>query len=150
MNILVSACLLGVNCRYDGGSNDCPALKPLLQKHHLIPVCAEQLGGLPTPRVPAERRGDAVLTRDSRDVTAEFTAGAREVLRLAERFGCTIAILKAKSPSCGCGRIYDGSFTRTLTDGDGVCAELLQRHGIRVYTEQDLEQLLHDEPGLCR
>lgn len=150
MNILVSACLLGVNCRYDGGSNDAPALQPLLQEHHLIPVCAEQLGGLPTPRVPAERCGDAVITRDGRDVTAEFTAGAEEVLRLAERFGCKIAILKAKSPSCGRGRIYDGSFTRTLTDGDGVCAELLQRHGIRVYTEHELEQLLRDESGLCR
>ena len=150
MNILVSACLLGVNCRYDGGSNECPALEVLQQRYHLIPVCAEQFGGLPTPRIPAERRGDAVLTRDGRDVTAEFTAGAQEVLRLAERFDCSIAILKAKSPSCGRGRIYDGSFTRTLTDGDGVCAELLQRHGIRVYTEQELDLLLREEPGLCR
>ena len=144
MNILVSACLLGVHCRYDGNSNDCPALEPLMQHHHLIPVCAEQLGGLPTPRVPAERNGDAVITRDGCDVTTAFTAGAQEVLRLAKRYGCTAAILKARSPSCGHGTIYDGTFTNTLTEGDGVTAALLQINGIRVYTEQDLEALQLD------
>lgn len=144
MNILVSACLLGIRCRYDGNSNDCSALDSLMQHHHLIPVCAEQLGGLPTPRIPAERKGDMVVTRDGREVTEAFTAGAQEVLRLAKKFGCTIAILKARSPSCGHGAIYDGTFTHTLTKGDGVTAALLQANGIRVYTEQDLETLQLD------
>lgn len=141
MNILVSACLLGVHCRYDGNHNLCPALDLLLQQHHLIPVCAEQLGGLPTPRIPAERRGTAVITQDGRDVTEAFTNGAQEVLRLAKLYHCKIAILKARSPSCGYGTIYDGTFTRTLTERDGVTAELLRAHGISVYTEQDLETL---------
>ena len=141
MNILVSACLLGVHCRYDGNHNLCPALDLLLQQHHLIPVCAEQLGGLSTPRIPAERRGTAVITQDGRDVTEAFTNGAQEVLRLAKLSHCKIAILKARSPSCGYGTIYDGTFTRTLTERDGVTAELLRAHGISVYTEQDLETL---------
>lgn len=141
MNILVSACLLGIHCRYDGNHNLCSALDLLLQQHHLIPVCAEQLGGLPTPRIPAERRGTAVITQDGRDVTEAFTNGAKEVLRLAKLYHCKIAILKARSPSCGYGTIYDGTFTRTLTERDGVTAELLRAHGISVYTEQDLETL---------
>lgn len=144
MNILVSACLLGIRCRYDGDSNFCPQLETLLQHHHLIPVCAEQLGGLPTPRIPAERRGETVVTRDGRDVTTQFTAGAQEVLRLAKIYRCEMAILKARSPSCGHGTIYDGTFTHTVTEGDGVTAALLREHGIPVYTEHDLKTLQLD------
>ena len=144
MNILVSACLLGVNCRYDGGNNDCPTLETLLRQHHLIPDTRSRVGGLPTPRIPAERLGQTVVTQDGRNVTAAFSAGAQEVLRLAKRYHCTVAILKARSPSCGYGTIYDGTFTHTLTAGNGITAELLLANGIRVYTEQDLNTVQFD------
>ena len=139
MKILVSACLLGVRCRYDGKSKPHPAVERLMERHTLIPVCGEILGGLPTPRVSAERQGARVVTADGRDVTAAYRRGAEEVLRLAERYGCTAAILKERSPSCGSGRIYDGTFTGTLTDGWGVTAELLRDHGICVIGESEAE-----------
>lgn len=139
MKILVSACLLGVRCRYDGKSKPHPAVERLMEQHTLIPVCGEIFGGLPTPRVSAERQGERVVTADGRDVTAAYRRGAEEVLRLAERYGCTAAILKERSPSCGSGRIYDGTFTGTLTDGWGVTAELLRDHGICVIGESEAE-----------
>lgn len=139
MKILVSACLLGVRCRYDGKSKPHPAVERLMEQHTLIPVCGEILGGLPTPRVSAERQGARVVTADGCDVTAAYRRGAEEVLRLAERYGCTAAILKERSPSCGSGRIYDGTFTGTLTDGWGVTAELLRDHGICVIGESEAE-----------
>ena len=139
MKILVSACLLGVRCRYDGKSKPHPAVERLLEQHTLIPVCGEILGGLPTPRVSAERQGARVVTADGCDVTAAYRRGAEEVLRLAERYGCKAAILKERSPSCGSGRIYDGTFTGTLTDGWGVTAELLRDHGICVIGESEAE-----------
>ena len=139
MKILVSACLLGVRCRYDGKSKPHPAVERLMEQHTLIPVCGEILGGLPTPRVSAERQGARVVTADGRDVTAAYRRGAEEVLRLAERYGCKAAILKERSPSCGSGRIYDGTFTGTLTDGWGVTAELLLDHGICVIGESEAE-----------
>lgn len=139
MKILVSACLLGVRCRYDGKSKPHPAVERLLEQHTLIPVCGEILGGLPTPRVSAERQGERVVTADGRDVTAAYRRGAEEVLRLAKLYGCKAAILKERSPSCGSGRIYDGTFTGTLTDGWGVTAELLRDHGICVIGESEAE-----------
>ena len=139
MKILVSACLLGVRCRYDGKSKPHPAVERLMEQHTLIPVCGEILGGLPTPRVSAERQGERVVTADGCDVTAAYRRGAEEVLRLAERYGCKAAILKERSPSCGSGRIYDGTFTGTLTDGWGVTAELLRDHGICVIGESEVE-----------
>lgn len=139
MKILVSACLLGVRCRYDGKSKPHPAVERLMEQHTLIPVCGEILGGLPTPRVSAERQGERVVTADGCDVTAAYRRGAEEVLRLAERYGCKAAILKERSPSCGSGRIYDGTFTGTLTDGWGVTAELLRDHGICVIGESEAE-----------
>ena len=139
MKILVSACLLGVRCRYDGKSKPHPAVERLMEQHTLIPVCGEILGGLPTPRVSAERQGERVVTADGRDVTAAYRRGAEEVLRLAERYGCKAAILKERSPSCGSGSIYDGTFTGTLTDGWGVTAELLRDHGICVIGESEAE-----------
>ena len=140
--ILISACLLGVRCRYDGGSKPQEPILRLMEKYTLIPVCPEQLGGLPTPRKPSERRGDRVVMSDGRDVTAEYRRGAEETLRLARLYGCTAAVLKERSPSCGCGRIYDGTFTGTLTDGDGVTAALLKENGVAVYGESELEKLL--------
>ena len=140
--IVVSACLLGERCRYDGASKPIEQVGLLAEKYALVPVCPEQLGGLPTPRVPAERCKDRVLTRDGRDVTDNYIRGAQEALRIARITGCKIALLKAKSPSCGCGRIYDGTHTGILTDGNGVTAELLLQNGLSVYTETGMDPLL--------
>lgn len=142
MRVLVSACLLGVRCRYDGASKPLPGLERLLDAIDPVPVCPEQLGGLPTPRTPAERCGDRVVTRDGPDVTAQYQRGAQEALRLAQLTGCTLALLKEKSPSCGCGRIYDGTHTGTLTGGNGVTAELLLQNGVHVFGETQLDALL--------
>lgn len=141
MNILVSACLLGVNCRYDGAGKAHPDVLALLKDHTLIPVCPEQLGGLPTPRPPAERVEEQVVTNRGGDVTAAFQTGARETLRLAELTGCTCAVLKARSPSCGSDGVYDGAFTGRVVPGDGVTAALLREHGIRVVSEENLPDL---------
>lgn len=138
MNLLVSACLLGVCCRYDGLSKPCPAVLALREKYGLVPVCPEQLGGLPTPRPPAELRGGRVLNRCGADCTEQYRRGAEEALKLAGVFGCRAAVLKSRSPSCGLGRVYDGTFSGRLTDGNGVAAELLRRNGIDVFSEEDL------------
>ena len=143
MNILVSACLLGVCCRWDGGTNGPhPDVEALMKEHNLIPICPEIMGGLPTPRQPSERRGEVVATRNYNDVTAEFERGAEEALKLCHLYRCRYAILKERSPSCGRGQIYDGTFSGTLTAGDGVTAELLTANGIPVYGESQIETLL--------
>lgn len=139
MRILISACLLGVRCRYDGQSKACPAALELLKDHELIPVCPEQLGGLPTTRPPAEIQGNKVINRDGVDVTAPYQKGAEEAARLYQLFHCDCAILKARSPSCGCGQVYDGSFSGTLVPGDGITAQALKRLGVRVLTEETLD-----------
>ena len=142
MKILISACLLGARCRYDGASKEHPEVLKLAERHTLVPVCPEQLGGLPTPRTPSERQGDAVCTREGEDVTEAYRRGAEEALRLCRMLGCAAAVLKERSPSCGCGEIYDGTFTGTLTAGDGVTAELLKSRGIPVYGESQIDDLL--------
>lgn len=141
MNILISACLLGQYCRYDGCTKSYPAIMPLLKctRLHIIPICPEQCGGLATPREPSERLGDKVLTKSGRDVTEAYGRGAAEAVKLAKLFHCKVAVLKEKSPSCGCGRIYDGSFSHTIVDGDGVTAEYLRREGVRIIGETDRE-----------
>ncbi len=141
--LLISACLLGVNCKYSGGSNALPddVLARLRARYRLIPVCPETAGGLSTPREPCERRSDRVVSRSGRDATAEYTRGAELAVRLAARFGCARALLKEKSPSCGFGAIYDGSFSHTLIQGSGVAAEALSAHGVRVLGESRLEEL---------
>lgn len=136
--ILVSACLLGTPCRYDGRDNFCEKLQKQAEKYDLIAVCPEQLGGLCTPRTPAERRGSLVVTADGGDVTAAYADGAEKTLALAKKHGCRLAILKARSPSCGSGTIYDGTFSHTKIAGNGVTAELLQKNGVRVISEEDL------------
>ena len=130
MNILVSACLLGIACKYSGGDNACPALLQALRQsgHTLIPVCPEVYGGLPTPRPPAERCGDRVLTEAGTDVTAQYN--------------CRAAILKANSPSCGSGTIYDGTFRHRRISGDGLTAALLKANGVQVYNEDTFAALL--------
>ena len=140
--LLISACLLGVSCRYDGKSKPLPGIEKLKERYALIPVCPEILGGLPTPRIPSERHGEKVLTEDGRDVTAQYAKGAAEALRLAAFFGCKKALLKERSPACGSGKIYDGTFTKTLTDGFGVAAELLSENGVSVFGETEIEKLV--------
>ena len=142
MTILISACLLGLPCRYDGASKPCPAAEELRKQHTLIPFCPECMGGLPTTREPAEIAGDRVVNRAGQDVTAEYRRGAEGALALCRMYGCDCAVLKEKSPSCGHGRIYDGTFTGTLTKGDGITASLLLENGIPVYGESDIPDLL--------
>ena len=142
MKILISACLLGVPCRYDGASKPHPLAQALLEEHQLVPVCPEQLGGLPTPRPPAERRGNRVVSREGPDVTEAYRRGAEAALTLCRQFGCQAAVLKERSPSCGRGVVYDGTFTGALTEGDGVTAELLSAHGILVSGESGIPELL--------
>ena len=142
--LLISLCLLGEPCRYDGKSVplDGTIIEKLKEKYTLVTVCPEQEGGLPTPRIPAERQGENVVRRDGVDVTAEYRKGAEVALSLCRRFGISIALMKAKSPSCGAGRIYDGTFSGTLTDGDGVTVSLLSGNGIKIFTENDINSLL--------
>ena len=142
MRLLVSACLLGAKCRYDGRDNRLDQAARLLELHTCVPVCPEQLGGLSTPRVPAERRGDRVIDQEGRDVTAAFQRGAEETVRLARLCGCQAALLKERSPSCGCGSIYDGSFTGPLIAGNGIAAEALLASGVAVIGESEIEKLL--------
>ena len=144
MNILVSACLLGRACRYDGQSKPCDAVIALSKKHNLIPVCPEMDGGLSCPRVPCERIGDRVVNKNGEDKTAEYKKGAEIALETALKNGCKYAIMKAKSPACSSLEIYDGSFSGTLIKGNGVAAELLKNSGITVLTE-DMLYLLPEE-----
>ena len=131
MKVLISTCLLGVACKYSGGDNARPALLAALQ------VCPEVYGGLPTPRTPAERIGSRVVTAAGADVTAQYRKGAEIALQLARLTGCRVAVLKANSPSCGHGTIYDGTFSGKKIPGSGVAAELLEQNGIAVYTDED-------------
>lgn len=147
MKILVSSCLLGACCRYDGTGKADPRLAALVSSHELVPFCPEIYGGLPTPRAPAERRGDRVVTQGGGDFTAQYARGAREALRTAQLFGCELAILKERSPSCGHGVIHDGSFSGTLTAGDGVAAALLLENGIAVIGESEIEAYFGRENG---
>ena len=131
---IVSACLAGYRCRYDGEIKSDPEIVALVKSGQAVPVCPEMAGGLPCPRVPSERTadGERVLATDGKDVTDAFFAGAEETLCIARLYGCDHAILKARSPSCGLGMIYDGTFTGTLRTGNGVTTDLLLKSGITV------------------
>ena len=144
--VLVSACLLGATCRYDGKCAEVEAVRREACARGWIPVCPEQLGGLPTPRCPAERLGGKIVTEDGRDVTEQFLRGTAEALRLCDLYHCKAALLKERSPSCGSGQIYDGTFTHTLTEGDGLTAQMLKKKGVEVYGESQLEELVNDRP----
>lgn len=141
--LLISACLTGVNCKYSGGNNrlDDFLLEKLRAKYELISVCPESDGGLSTPRDPSERIDDTVLSCFGQNVTDEFKKGAEIALEMALDNGCKRALMKELSPSCGSGRIYDGTFTGTITAGYGVAAELLTEKGIEVLGESDIEKL---------
>lgn len=150
MNIAVSACLLGAACRFDGEARPNLAVQTLNRKHTVVPVCPESMARLPIPRCPNEivAEADALCIVDSQGVdnTEAFVAGARRALKRAQQAGCTVAVLKSKSPSCGSGRIYDGTFTGTLVDGWGVAAALFRDAGIRVIDEHQLEHGALNEP----
>ena len=136
--VLVSRCLLGENCTYRGDSNFCEKVAALSEKYEFITVCPEADGGLSIPRDPAERIGDKVISKTGKDVTAEYVRGAEIALEKALANNVTFAVMKARSPSCGSGTIYDGTFTGTRVDGDGVAVQLLKKHGIRVITEEEI------------
>jgi len=136
---IVSACLAGFNCRFDRTNRLNEYVKKLIERGEAIPVCPEQLGGLPVPRLPAEQIEGKVYDKEGKDVTENFIIGACEVLRIAQNYGCKEAILKSNSPSCGSGQIYDGTFTRTLIKGDGITTALLKKNGIKVYTEENFK-----------
>jgi len=134
---IVSACLAGIKCRWDGEARPCQKVIELVKQGKAIPVCPEQLGGLTTPRTPAEQKNNKVFTKDGKDVTAQFERGAEEALKIAKLVNCDEAILKAKSPSCGSGKVYDGTFSGKLIDGDGVFAKILKKNNIKVFTENE-------------
>ena len=142
MIILVSACLLGHACRYDGQSKPHTGVSELLKKHTLVPICPEVQGGLPTPRPAAEIQGDRVINREGRDVTDFYQQGARAALELANILGAKAAVLKQRSPSCGSGTVHNGKFDGGLVDGWGVAAQLLRDNGIAVYSEDEVDKLL--------
>ena len=141
MKIIVSACLLGNPCRYDGRSKPCDKAIALKERTdiEITEICPEQLGGLPTPREPSEICGDRVISRASNDVTDFFERGAREALKIALKSGCTYAILKSNSPSCSPCKVYDGSFSGKVIDGMGITARLFKENGITVVSEDEID-----------
>ena len=149
---IVSACLLGIKTRYDGGCSCNEKLLKLAGEGKAIPVCPEQLAGCPTPRDPCEIAGSdggdvldgrcVVISRNGADMTEKFIKGAEETLKIAKVCGVKKAILKARSPSCGTGQIYDGTFSGKTVPGNGVTAELLIRNGIEVYSEETMEDIM--------
>lgn len=139
MKIAVSACLLGENCKYNGGNNYSYILEKVLEKHDAIPICPEVMGGLPTPRRPAEVVNGVVLTKDGSSVDVEFRKGAEIALDLVKKSGAELVVLQSRSPSCGVGTIYDGSFTGELIEGDGIFVEELNKNGIKAI---DVEEFI--------
>ena len=137
--LVVSACLLSVECNHRGQSNSSSAVAALAETYELVAICPEVAGGLPVPRPAAELCGDGrVRTADGDDVTAHYERGAAAAVRLATEVGASGAVLKARSPSCGCHQVYDGTFTRTLRDGEGITARALRMAGVPVRSEEDV------------
>lgn len=148
--ILISACLLGRNVKYSGGNNLCPWLAKYYNTEDFTAFCPECLAMLPIPRPPVEIQNGSgedvlngtcrVMDKEGKDVTVEFISGAQKTLAAAQKYNANFAILKARSPSCGCGTIYDGTFSGTTCPGNGVAAALLMQHGIKVYTEETITE----------
>lgn len=138
MKIIVSACLAGENCKYNGGNNRNKKVLQLIAGNEVITVCPEQLGGLPTPRVPSEICNGVVTAKDGRIVDREFRLGAVRCLEIAEREQPDLIILQSRSPSCGVRQRYDGTFSGTLVNGSGVTAQLLMEHGFKVMDVEDI------------
>ena len=141
--VLISACLAGINCKFNGENNllDSGILDEISKRYHLLFVCPEVFGGLGTPREPAEMKDGLVVTKTAKDVSENFKFGAEICLKIAKLNGCKKAILKVRSPSCGSGQIYDGSFSKKLIFGDGVAAKLLKENGILVFSEDEIGRL---------
>ena len=141
--VLISACLAGINCKFNGENNllDGGILDEISKRYHLLFICPEVFGGLGTPREPAEMKDGLVVTKTAKDVSENFKFGAEICLKIAKLNGCKKAILKARSPSCGSGQIYDGSFTKKLIFGDGIAAKLLKENGILVFSEDEIGRL---------
>lgn len=142
---IVSACLAGIKCRYDGDTQKNDEIVRLVEEGKAMLVCPEVLGGLPIPRIPCEIIYDKdgnkkIINKEGKDCTKEFLDGAKKTLAIAEIVGAKKAILKSKSPSCGCGQIYDGTFSGELVEGNGITCDLLKDNGIEVYTEKDFEK----------
>ena len=138
MRIMVSACLMGENCKYNGGNNLNQKVLNYVKGHEVIPVCPEVLGGLPTPRIPAEIVDGTVITKDGRNVNEEFKKGAEIALKMAVENQIDLVILQSRSPSCGPKQIYDGSFSGKRIDGQGIFAKLLIEKGIKILDVEDL------------
>ena len=149
--VLVSACLLGQPVRYDGRSLPCAAVIALAARYELVPVCPECLGGLPVPRIPSEidQSSDELRVMNARgeETTEAFLAGSRACVRIAQEHGCKLAILKANSPSCGSGTVYDGTFSGRLVSGNGVATRLLTSAGVQVIDENDVESFMENQNG---
>lgn len=142
MRIIVSACLLGENCKYNGGNNYTEEIKQLKEHFELVPVCPETFGGLKSPRSPSEIVGDRVVSKEGEDVTDEFLSGAEQTLYIAKELNCPFAVLKERSPSCGCGTIYDGTFTGTLCNGNGIATQMLLDNEIQVFGESQIQKVI--------
>lgn len=138
MKYVVSGCLAGLACRYDGAAKPCEAVRRLVAAGRAVTACPESLSGLPVPRPPCEQRNGRVFLKSGEDVTEALEKGAERAMRIVREHGCTVAILKARSPSCGFGRIYDGSFTGTTCAGDGIWARKLRAAGLQLYSEEAL------------
>ncbi len=140
MKYVVSACLLGDNCKYNGGNNYNEKVCKFLNDKKYIKVCPECLGGLSIPRLSSEIIGDKVINSSNIDVTLNYKKGAEETLKICQNENINCAIMKSRSPSCGCGKIYDGTFSKKLVDGDGITVRLLKEHGIKVLSEEDINE----------
>ena len=143
---LVSSCLAGVNCRYDGSNSENKYIAKLVKEGKVIALCPEQLAGLSTPRpsceiIIDENSNKRVISKDGKDLTDNFMEGAEKTLGIIKAADINKVILQSRSPSCGCGLIYDGTFSGKLIEGNGLVAELLMKNGIEVYTENDLDKL---------
>lgn len=143
--ILVSACLLGDNVKYNGGNNYDERIEKLKEFYDIVPICPEVFGGLSTPRIPSEIKGDSIINKEGKDVTFEFNRGAHKVINIVNFCHCKKAILMDRSPSCGVNKVYNGKFNGTLIDGMGYTAKLLKDKGIELYTIDDIDQLIKDK-----
>ena len=141
--IIVSACLLGENCKYNGGNNKCDDIIALAEKFDIIPVCPECFGGLPIPRVPSEIRDGRVYSKTGEDLTEAFLSGAEQTLYIAKEANAPCAVLKENSPSCGFGKIYDGTFSGNKIDGNGITAQLLYDNEIQIFGESQVKRLIN-------
>lgn len=142
MKVIVSSCLLGKNCKYNGLNNYKEDLVTYLKDFEIVEICPEQLGGLSTPRLPSEIIDKKVIRKDGVDITPFFRKGAEISLEIAIENGCQYAVLKKNSPSCGCGQIYDGTFSSKLVEGNGITSELFLQNNIKICNEDNyLEKL---------